>query len=625
MCGITGVLGSPVPDREQVEKAARLQDHRGPDFFNSAAGEGYCFCHNRLSVIDLSSRSNQPVEDKNGILVFNGEIYNFKSLSASLPGAPSSSSDTLTLFSLLEHEGPAIIPQLNGMFAFAWYDKRQRTLLLARDRTGIKPLYYASYGNRFFFSSEIKTLLALLETTAVYSRADDLDPEYIADIVAFGHGQQLRTPFRVIRELPPGTTLTVRSADLSTEAATWFSIPDTISLATASFPRQGTDAAPVARLDTLLNDSVKLHLIADAPIGILCSGGIDSSLITAIAAKNGANVSIYHATVKDGPGELAYAKMVADRYKLDLHTVYIDAPVWLESLADAVYHLDAPIYHPSDISLYTVSRLAHEHGVKALLCGEGADELFGGYGWHSLFAATWKRHAQTSRLSRLIDTAYRAFKRFRFSDYFTREELLYYTDAYLPYSNSNVPLFAKRGALLRGAAGKPSTDSLLAAYTGRDGFPELAAFITSNLYGHLSTLLQRNDRMCMKASIESRVPFLENGLIDFALRLDTSWKLRGRTGKYILKKCAETYLPKPVIYRKKAGFPVPWQSYTKQIPDTLFRNGFMSEYFHMSENALLQWAKPDVDLLYTAVALEVWGRIVVGGQSVEQVKHLLRR
>ncbi len=621
MCGITGVIGTPTPVRSQVESAARLQDHRGPDWFGSLAGNGYCFCHNWLSVIDLSPRSHQPLENECGILVYNGEIYNFKSLGTS----NAFPSDTLALAAQLQSEGAACIPRLNGMFAFAWYDKRSRTLLLTRDRTGIKPLYYAEHQRRFYFSSEIKTVLALLESAGGYSRADDLDREYIADIVAFGHGQTLHTPFRAISELEPGSTLLVRCDDLTTTTTSFFSILDTITRQTDTYLQSKQVAEVVSELDTLLNESVALHLISDAPLGILCSGGVDSSLITAIAASKGANVSIYHATAKDGPGELAYAEMVARRYRLDLHTAQLDASDYLAALADATYHLDAPIYHPSDIALHAVARKAHSYGVKALLCGEGADELFGGYGWHSLFGTTLKTHAQTSRISRLIDTAYRAFKRFRFSDYFTKDELFTYTGAYLPYSNNNVPLFAKRNALLRGAAVAPHLEALLQAYTGHDSFPELAAFITSNLYGHLSTLLQRNDRMCMKASIESRVPFIENSLIDFALRLDSSWKVRGRTGKFIVKKCAEAYLPRPVIYRKKAGFPVPWQSYTRQVPEKLFKDGFLSGYFNLSDRSLLAWARPDVDLLFTAVSLEVWGRIFVAGESPDHVKHLLRK
>ena len=624
MCGITGIVGNVTGLRGHVERAARLQDHRGPDFFRTVVSEKYCFCHNRLSVIDLSPRSHQPVETGQGILVFNGEIYNFKSLSARLPDDPEPVSDTLALHSLLSLRGASVLPELDGMFAFAWYDKTARTLLLARDRTGIKPLYYAIHGHRLFFSSEIKTITAMLESCGGYSRTGDLDPEYIAAIIAFGHTEFQRTPFTTIRELPPGTHMIIDAESLHTTSTSYFCIPDTIRNSANRYIRPKSETVCIGELDRLINESVKLHLISDAPLGILCSGGVDSSLITALAAKSGADASIYHAAVEGSPGELPYAEMVAERYDLHLHTITMNDTTWRDHLVDATYHLDAPVYHPSDISLYAISQKAHSHGIKALLCGEGADELFGGYGWHSLFSRTWKAFPLLKKTSRLIDTLYRALKLYRFTGYFEREELFYATGAYLPYSNNNLPLFGKRNALLRSGGSGVLLQSLLDAYSSRDSFPHLAAFITSNLFGHLATLLQRNDRMCMKASIESRVPFLENSLIDFALRLDSSYKVRGRTGKYIVKKCAERYLPRPVIYRKKAGFPVPWQEYTRRISLRLFENGFISGYFNLPHCEIIRWATADVELLFTAVALEIWGRITIIGESRDRVRELVR-
>jgi asparagine synthase (glutamine-hydrolysing) len=464
----------------------------------------------------------------------------------------------------------------------------------------------------------------MLAGVSGYERYADVNMEYIEQIVAFGHATLQHQPFNVVKELSPGSCCTLQCDRFTTSQSSYFTVPQTIAANAGRFIRQESDRTCIAKFDALINKSVQLHLTSDAPVGILCSGGVDSSLITAIAAKNGANIRIYHATVNNGPGELPYAEMVAKRYKLELHTIVMNPAAFLDALVDTTYHLDAPMYHPSDVSLHAISQKAHEHGIKALLCGEGADELFGGYGWHSLFSNSWNTFPLLKKVSRFIDNCYRAFRLFRHADYFDRQEYFRYAGAYLPYSNSNIPLFAKRNALLRSGNAPLLLQELCNAYTPADSFPQLAAFITSNLYGHLSTLLQRNDRMCMRASIESRVPFLENDLIDFALHLDSSYKVRGQTGKFIVKKCAEAYLPRPVIYRKKGGFPVPWQEYIRQVPLKLFSGGFTAHHFKLPHDEIIRWASADTELLYTAIALEIWGRIFVAGEPLDRIKDLLR-
>ncbi|MBN1308591.1 MAG: asparagine synthase (glutamine-hydrolyzing) [Chitinispirillaceae bacterium] len=624
MCGITGVLGTKGIAQRTVERAAALQHHRGPDYFGSIATESFCFCHNRLSVIDLSSRSNQPLEDEAGILVFNGEIYNFRTLGREHFSDDAPCSDSLVLFRMLRSKGAAALPLLDGMFAFSWYDKKNETLLCARDRLGIKPFYYARYDRMFFFASEIKTLLHLLESLTAYRRPDDLDDGYIADVIAYGHAEFQRTPWRTIKELVPGTFLTIRAEDMRESQQTWFSIPETIAGKSDGFIGSASIGQCVNRLDELLSESIRMHLVSSAPIGILCSGGVDSSLITAIAARERADAGIFHAAVEGEAGELPYARTVAAKYGLQLHTISMNKSLFLDELVDSVYHLDVPIYHPSDISLFAISQKARSRGIKALLCGEGGDELFGGYGWHAVFNATLKRYALLEGISGLINNGYRAFKLFRHAEHFDAEEFYYYSGNYLTYTNRNIPVFAKRNALLRNAQSWQLLRMLRRAYEHLDRSPLLAAFCTSNLFGHLATLLQRNDRMCMRASIESRVPFLENGVIDFAVRLDSRYKVRGRCGKYIVKKLAQRYLPRSVVYRKKAGFPVPWQKYLRGIDRRIFRGGFMQDHFHCSFEDLLFWTGHDENLLFTAIALELWGRLFVRNEPREQIKALLR-
>ena len=343
MCGITGVLGTQDDARRSVEQAAELQHHRGPDFFNSISTNNYCFSHNRLSVIDLSPRSNQPLENEKGILVFNGEIYNFKNLSKTYLSDENPFSDAVVLFRLLQSVGTAILPHLDGMFAFAWYDKEKKHLVCTRDRRGSKPLYYALNEDKFFFASEMKTVLDLLENLTGYCRGDDLNAAFLSDIITGGHSEFQRTPWRTIQELAPGTCLTIRIEEMKIRLEQWFSIPDVISAGHDDFIRSEPMDRCIDRLDSLLTESVRMHLISDAPTGILCSGGVDSSLVTAIACNLGARAAIFHAAVEDEKGELPYARMVASRYKLELHSIAMNRSLYLNSLVDTIYHLDVPM------------------------------------------------------------------------------------------------------------------------------------------------------------------------------------------------------------------------------------------------------------------------------------------
>ena len=626
MCGISGAVGNRPVDSTIVETAAREQQHRGPDHFQSAVFDGGCFCHNRLSLIDLSDRSNQPLSDESGILVFNGEIYNFRELAKKYLSENDAFSDTLTLFAMLKTWGTSILPELDGMFAFAWYNRTEQRLLLARDRFGIKPLYFSQIDNHIFFASEIKTLLHLLESLTAYHRSSDISDDFIADCIAYGHAESGSLPFKSIQELQPGTSTDISLDSLSFrhEPRRYFSIPETVQGSPFSRWKRNDLSRQVNALDTLLRDSVALHLISDAPLGVLCSGGLDSSLVTAIAATMSDKVSIYHATVDSGNSELPYAEMVAKRYNLTLNTIVMTPERFRDSLVDSIYHLDVPMYHPSDISLHTISRKAHEDGVKGLLCGEGSDELFGGYGWFDIFNRSASHFPLLNLMDRGIDLFHRALRFFRYADQFTKEELFIYSGNYLPHATRNVPEFAKRTAFLHNRRSWQVLRSLESVYRDRDSHPHLAAFITSNCYGHLSSLLQRNDRMCMQASIESRVPFIENGLINFALNLDSSWKLHGRQGKYLLKKVAEKYLPRAVIYRKKAGFPVPWEQYAKTVHHRIFDNGFICRHFDCSAEDIRFWTASDHNLLFTALSLEIWGRLFVNRESRDAVKELVR-
>lgn len=606
MCGIAGIIGQT--DRcatDALINAAHLQKHRGPDNFGYRISPQYALFHNRLSIIDTSASANQPIEDSRYILVFNGEIYNFPELAQQkLPEENfDHKSDTLVLFSLLKKFGHSIISELNGMFAFAFFDKERNCCLLARDRMGIKPLYYFVNKKMFVFASEIKTALKILESADGYIPKQCVEPRTLDTILSIGYGEMQLVPFRQIVELTPGCWCTVECQDTnSLSCKPYFSIPNQINISKCS-----RKDSLISELDQLINKSIDLHMRADVPVGTLCSGGLDSSLITALATKRNPSLKIYHADF-EGPGtERAYAEYVAKYLKVDIEYVTMDANTFLGQLPAAVWHSDIPIYHPNDISLYAIAEKAKSDGVKVLLCGEGADELFGGYPWHRYY----KNLLRFQKIGHLIPNNLKCSILLSFtylSKFFTRNQLLSLSAGHINYTNKNLADFTKRNVFLRNPSVISIIDELRSCYRF-DSNPELAAFITNNLYGHLSSILHRNDRMCMMASIESRVPFIENELIRFALNLDSSYKIKGKESKYLLKKVAETYLPHKIIYRTKMGFPVPFERFMQKCNNEIFNDGFLCNFLSVSSKLLLSQITLDPMFHFHALSVELWGRM----------------
>jgi asparagine synthase (glutamine-hydrolysing) len=559
MCGICGVypygVGEPV-DAQVLDNMLTSIRHRGPDddgvYLDADVGLG----SRRLSIIDLAG-GKQPIynEDRSVVVVFNGEIYNFKELRSQLQRRGhtfTTDSDTEVIVHLYEERGDDSVRALRGMFAFALWDIRQKRLLLARDRLGIKPLYYANRGGRLVFGSEIK---ALLRHPAVEARPD---LEGLGHFLSLKYVPSPQTMFDGIQALAPGDLL-VCDQKSATVRSYW-----RLSFA-ASTNGHRSEASYAEQLTALLRQSVKLHLVSDVPFGAFLSGGVDSSTIVALMSE------CLNAPVKtfsvgfDGDGasfsELPYARLVAERYGTDHHEIFVRAQDLVAQAEKIVWHLDQPIADPATLGNYMVAELARRH-VKMVLTGEGGDELFAGYA----------RHAG-DRLSPLFDGMPRPVKSLALAcasrlPGLHRPKLALYALCQ-PTEVSRLvnwfPLFNPEmkaalltdgfKATLKGAAAEHVFGDRLAQTDATDPLSRML-YLDTTLWLP-DDLLARGDKTSMAASLEARVPLLDHELVEFAATLPPQLKVRRLARKYLLKQVSRAWLPPQIIRRSKKGFPIP--------------------------------------------------------------------
>jgi asparagine synthase (glutamine-hydrolysing) len=641
MCGIAGIISQfSLEDKLQVyADIARMQYHRGPDNFGYYSFGKRLFFHNRLSILDVSEHANQPIVSGSTVLVYNGEIYNYKELCGlHFPSEEVPKSDTHVLFKLLSNSSVKVLPELNGMFAFAFYHNKQ--LLLCRDRLGIKPVYCYMDKALFVFASELKTILAFLRELTDYDPRKNLNIDAVEDLWALGHLENQKSPYNSIVELTPGSALVYDEESGDVESICYFELPQAISQTKYNALSKKSEKELIHELDEMINRSVQKHLQSDVKVGTLCSGGVDSSLITAIAVKHQPEINIYHAGVEGKGGEEDYAEHVARHLNIDIKYIKINYECFLNHLPRVIWHNDLPVYHQNDIALFLICEKAKKDKVKVLLAGEGSDELFGGYSWHRVYAQTLQQKSNIAFTGCINNFLLKVFDKFKealrhrrgnpdtglgwspspLNRFFSRTDFQHFTSSYLNYSAQNVYSFAKKNALLRNREGWEYFHQLTEKYNTIE--PQHAselAYISNNLNGHLSTILHRNDRMGMMASIETRVPFLENEIIDFGVNLPLKHKLHKGEGKYLLKKVAEKYIPHRNIYRPKAGFPIPWKLYMNHVDDSIYNKGFVEEALGIKPAILKDWMGKDVNLKFTALSIELWGRIHVLNQPVDHM------
>jgi asparagine synthase (glutamine-hydrolysing) len=564
MCGILGT-NLPVPPA-QFQSALDLIAHRGPDDEGTFRQERLTLGHRRLAILDRSPAGHQPMSTPDGKvwIVFNGEIYNHLDLRRELDPRVHyrGHSDTETILQGYRQYGTAVIRKLNGIFAFAIYDIDKQLLVLARDHLGVKPLYYFLKEGQFGFSSELKALVKL------GLPCGDLDSRTLLTYPSFLWSPGTGTPFKDVRKLAPGHFLSIPVGNPSAAVETkFYEIPfDGTRL-------QQSEAALTDELDERLQTAIRRQLLSDVPVGSYLSGGLDSSLIVAIARKQlGSSFDCYTVNPLSPIGDkvdgmvndLDYARRVAEVLDVRLHEVEAKADL-LENLDDTVWHLDEPQGDPATLLVWEISKLAREHGNVVLLSGAGGDDVFSGYRRHQALRMEWMFRAVPRGMGRAIRSLFngcsigndkvRRLKKLSAGLGLTRLERL--TSYYRWTELENLRTFFQPGFLGREEFDPTSIllDSMSAIAQETSDlnlllFWDLKFFLTDHN-------LNYTDKMSMAVGVETRVPFLDHELVDFACHLPVDLKMRGWTTKYLLRKVAERYLPKDVIYRSKTGFGAP--------------------------------------------------------------------
>ncbi len=614
MCGIAGLV-TAVPSSGSSAIVRRMADriqHRGPDDFGFYGDEFAALGHRRLSIVDVAG-GHQPMTNESGSLwiTYNGEIFNHAEIRPELEQAGhryASRCDTETILHAYEEWGPSAVTRFRGMFAFAIWDAANRKLFCARDRLGIKPLYYFWDGHVFAFASEIK---ALLEHPSISPEFED---GLLSEYLGFGYVSEERTLFRHIKKLMPGhhLRLDVRTAKLEIEQY-W------------DVPRERGEAPEdcIAETRRRLEETVRMRLMADVPLGMFLSGGVDSSAIAALIKRmTDGPVKTFAVGYREAQfSELSYAAEVARAIGTEHREVVIGMDDFFEALPRLVWHEDEPITWPSSVSLYFVSKLAAEE-VKVVLTGEGSDELFGGYERYR-----WN----------LINT--RWARRFGMVPASVRKGLREHI------AGSNLLKASVRRKLGHTFLGRGDSleslylDNFYCAFPAGDGYSNYrrywdarsdSALLPRMLYAdqktYLVELLMKQDQMSMATSIESRVPFLDHQFVEFAMSIPDDLKIHGSTQKYVLKKAVEDLLPREIIYRKKMGFPTPlrqWLREEKTAPllDGLTeRDGLLAEYLNLEDvSTLLQRHREGLvdatDRIWRLLNLQIWGDVFITGRG----------
>ncbi|MFH0831806.1 MAG: asparagine synthase (glutamine-hydrolyzing) [archaeon] len=542
MCGIIGVYSRNI-DREKVKKATEKMHHRGPDgsdyFFDSDIALG----HRRLAVIDLSENAKQPMcnEDKSLWIVFNGEIYNFQELRKELEKKHEfkSKSDTEVILHAYEEWHEECLQKFNGMFAFAIWDTKKKELFIARDRAGVKPLYYYLDRENFIFASEIKAILE-------FDIKKKLNRDILYDFFNYGILVGDETLFEGIKTVPPAHYFTLKKNKLSVKK--WWDIEYKAE--------QKSESEWISELRSQIAQSVQKRMISDVPIGAFISGGIDSACIVAHMKKISENVKTFYVCSGDAE-ERKSAELTAKYFNTEHNEVFVSANEFADNIKEMIWHYDAPLPWPSAIPLYFVSKLSRGKAT-VVLTGEGSDEIFAGYNRYSLIDRLSKANSRIGFIPKFLKNSSFKISSAIFQDVRYRKNLdMLFNGFNFDYATGVNAITSERKELLRNIEEKhPLREKVEQIFKEKQ-----ADFVSRLLYldfrTYLQELLVKQDKMGMAASIEARTPFLDYNLIELAAKMPSSIKLNNGTGKYILKKAMETILPKEIIWQKKKGFPVP--------------------------------------------------------------------
>ena len=565
MCGICGRVsldGRPV-DRRLLEEMNATLVHRGPDSDGIAVDDVVGLAARRLAIIDLET-GDQPLTNEDGtvVVVQNGEIYNYAELRDQLISRGHTfrtHGDTEVLAHLYEERGPRFVEELRGMFAVALWDSKRRRVVLARDRFGIKPLYYRLARESLSFASEPKALLRQPDCSR------DVDLDALDAFLAFGFVPTPLSIFREARKLPPGSVL-VCDVDRGSDGVSIETFARPQPAETAAM-RTESEAVLAEELRSRLADSVRAHLVADVPVGVLLSGGIDSCLLASLAAQEVGQVKTFTIGFDERAfDERELARLVADRYATDHHELVLrpDALELLPALATA---FDEPFADSSAIPTYLVSKLARTH-VKVALSGEGGDELFGGYNYYAGHGLA-KRLAPAAALLRpLVERLPTSTSRASSFDWrakrFVRGAHMSALDRHYAWKSVFTP--EERAAVVAPAARTDfdPRELLREHYDGTAGADELSRLMGLDLSVFLvDDMLVKTDRASMAHSLEARVPILDTVVAEFALALPSRMKVRGLAKKRLLRQAVAPLLPQEILAGKKRGFSPPIGSWLR--------------------------------------------------------------
>jgi asparagine synthase (glutamine-hydrolysing) len=544
MCGICGIANADGhADVDLLRAMSRQLTHRGPDSHGEHVDREVALGARRLSIIDLAG-GDQPIANEDGsvVVVQNGEIYNFPELREELLRAGHTfrtHTDTEAHVHLYEEHGIGFAERLRGMFAVAIWDAARRRLVLARDRYGIKPLYYRDVGGELRFASELRAL-----------PRGEIDTDALEAFLAFNSIPAPYSIFRDVRKLPAGHVLVWENGSVTIER---FARPGPLDV------RDAGEAELAEELRGRLRDSVKAHLLADVPVGVMLSGGVDSAALAALAAQE-TSEPVHTFTIgfeEKSFDERDDARLVAERYGTNHHELLVkpDPELMLQTLAEA---FDEPFADSSALPTYLVSQLAADH-VKVALSGEGGDELFGGYYTYAADLLA-DRLAPLARVARPLVEALPASTRKASLDYRAKR---FVRAAHLPPLERHhgwKEIFSPdvRRELRGGATAFDPVDVYRARYAETAGAPELARLQDVDFGVYLvDDLLVKTDRASMAHSLEVRVPFLDSAVTDFAFALPTRMKVRGLQKKVLLRKAVEPLVPREIVRGKKRGFSIP--------------------------------------------------------------------
>jgi asparagine synthase (glutamine-hydrolysing) len=609
MCGIVGLVrrtaGKPLPDRARAARVLSSLQHRGPDTQGTYSDGNLWFGHLRLSIIDLSAAGNQPMTtaDENLVIVYNGEVYNFKDLAAELSLANlRSSADTEVILRAFEKLGVASFAKLNGMFAFAAYDRRAQKLWLVRDRLGIKPLYYRFSNDGLFFGSEIKSIAALIdEEPACYLSS-------LHEWLYYGNTLGGRTLYDGIQQLQPGHYLELDLTSFSWRIEEYWSLR---RQANRSNIVRSPSREIISETRRLLEEAVRRQLVSDVPIGIFLSGGVDSSAITAIAARHyNGRLATYSVGFDDldGVDERPKARRVAAHFGTDHHELYIAGGGLADLVEKMVRHHDMPFSDAANIPLYLMAAQISTR-TKVVLQGDGGDVLFGGYRryvslkYRGLMRplARWGRGVEALMPDSYF---YRRVRRYLHA-YAANDLATTMARLLTPVDPDSVPeaVFSRR---IREEIGKGDP---FARY--RECQPYFAHHDIGNQMSLVDLMielpdifLEKVDRSTMAASLEVRVPFLDHDLVDYVVRIPGYRKMPWGRKKWLLKQALQGIVPHDILYGPKTGFNVPFDYWLRTALKPLF-------FDHL---ATFNRERPDV--LEDAEVRRMYGAMEAGKRDV---------